>query len=331
VVYGRCLVHPGLPFWCQGASVQGTGQVRGPPERADRGGGNGPSLWRPDRGPTGDLVDRPLCHQGPAEFLAKHGVHFANGNHQTVCRDGPFCVFLVNLGRKTKTFSKGTRDGVAEPYTGETRPLSQGALLAVQQALEARRELATQAIMAEAEVLPVPPAVPSTQEPETPEVKWMGVPKDLHGTVHGLLDQFKGMWSGTVGELKESMHHVQLKPDAKPVYSAPYRAGPHLHMEIEKQVKKMLDMGVIEPSDAEWSFPVVFVPKPGGQLRFFVDYCRLNERTVNDVYSIPRMEDCLDSLGLATVFSSLDCNAGYWMIPVAADDRDKTTFASHMR
>jgi len=249
--------------------------------------------------------------KGRAEFSAKHGVHIAIGHHQTVRRDEPFSVFLVNLGRNTKTSSKGIRVGVAEPYTSETRPLSQGALLAVQQALEARRELATQAIMAEAEVPPVPPAVPSTKEPETPEVEWMGVPKDLHGTVYGLLDQFKGMWSGTVGALKEAMHHIQLKLDAKPVYSAPYRAGPHLHLEIQKQVKKMLDMGVIEPSDAEWSLPVVVVQKPGGQLRFFVDFCPLNERTVNDVYSIPRMEDCLDSLGLATVFSTLDCNAGY--------------------
>jgi len=91
----------------------------------------------------------------------------------------------------------------------------------------------------------------------------------------------------------------------------------------------MLDLGVLEPSDAEWSFPVVVVPKPGGHFRFCADYRRLNERTVKDVYSIPRMDDCLDSLGDATVFSTLDCISGYWQIPVAAEDRDKTTFTSH--
>jgi len=60
-----------------------------------------------------------------------------------------------------------------------------------------------------------------------------------------------------------------------------------------------------------------------------VGYLPLNERTVKDVYPIPRMDDCLDSLGDATVFSTLDCNAGYWQIPVAAEDRYKTTFTSH--
>jgi len=41
------------------------------------------------------------------------------------------------------------------------------------------------------------------------------------------------------------------------------------------------------------------------------------------------MDDCLDSLGDATVFSTLNCNTGYWQIPVADKDRDKTTLTSH--
>ena len=147
--------------------------------------------------------------------------------------------------------------------------------------------------------------------------------------MHNLLDQFKGMWSGNLDELKATTHHIQLKQDAKHSYSAPYRAGPHRRLEIEKQVKNTLDLGVIEPSDAEWSFPVDVVPKPGGHFRFCVDDRGLNERSVRDVYPIPRMDDCLDSLGDAAVFSTLDCNAGYWKIPVAAEDRDKTTFTSH--
>jgi len=100
-------------------------------------------------------------------------------------------------------------------------------------------------------------------------------------------------------------------------------------LEIEKQVKKILDLGVIEPPDAEWSFRVLVVPNPGGHFRFCADYRRLNERTVKNVYPIPRMHDCLDSLGDATVFSAMDSNARSWQIPVAAEDRDKTKFTSH--
>ena len=48
-----------------------------------------------------------------------------------------------------------------------------------------------------------------------------------------------------------------------------------------------------------------------------MDFRRLNERTVKDVYLTPWMDDCLDSLGDATVFSTLDCNSGYCQNPVA--------------
>jgi len=155
--------------------------------------------------------------KGRAEFLAKHRLHLAHGHHKKVHRHEPFSVLMVNLGRKTKTFAKGTRVGVAEPYTGEARRLSQGALLAVQQELAARQELETQAAIATAEGPPEPPVVPPPKEPETPEVNWAGVPTEPHGKVHGLLDQFKGMCSGKLGELKATTHHIQFKPVAKPV------------------------------------------------------------------------------------------------------------------
>ena len=41
------------------------------------------------------------------------------------------------------------------------------------------------------------------------------------------------------------------------------------------------------------------------------------------------MYDCIDSLGDAKFFTTLDCNSGYWQIPIAQSDREKTTFTSH--
>jgi hypothetical protein len=51
--------------------------------------------------------------------------------------------------------------------------------------------------------------------------------------------------------------------------------------------------------------------------------------TVPYTYPLPRMDECIDSLGGATVFTTLDCNSGYWQIPVHPEDQDKTTFTSH--
>ena len=64
-------------------------------------------------------------------------------------------------------------------------------------------------------------------------------------------------------------------------------------------------------------------------MRFRVDFRRLNELSVRNSYQLLRMEDCLDSLGEAAVYPTLDCNSGYWQIPVAEGDRAKTYFTCH--
>jgi Reverse transcriptase (RNA-dependent DNA polymerase) len=60
-----------------------------------------------------------------------------------------------------------------------------------------------------------------------------------------------------------------------------------------------------------------------------VDYRKLNAITIPDTYPLPRMDECIFSLGDAAVFNTLDCNRGNWQIPVHPGDRDKTTFTSH--
>jgi hypothetical protein len=91
----------------------------------------------------------------------------------------------------------------------------------------------------------------------------------------------------------------------------------------------MLTQGVTEPVMSEWATPIVLVPKSDGILRFCVDYRRLNAITVPDTYPLPRMDECIGTLGDAALFTTLDCNSGYWQIPVDPPDRDKTTYTSH--
>jgi hypothetical protein len=78
----------------------------------------------------------------------------------------------------------------------------------------------------------------------------------------------------------------------------------------------MLKAEVIEPTTSEWASPIFVVAKLDGSTRFCVDYRKLNEITVRDSYPLPRMDECIDSLGDAKIFTTLDCNSGYWQIPV---------------
>jgi len=175
-----------------------------------------------------------------------------------------------------------------------------------------------------------PATAPDATDPvEEPHVHTSNVPVRLRPQVLSLLEQHRALWSGHLGSIKATQHRIELKPGSKPVGLNPYRMGPQTRELIQAQVDRMLKLEVIEPSQSEWASPVVLIPKPDGSPRFCIDCRQLNERTVRDSYPLPRMDDCLDSLGDAQFFSTFDCNAGYWKIPIAEEGNTKTAFTFH--
>ena len=147
-----------------------------------------------------------------------------------------------------------------------------------------------------------------------------------------MLTTHEDMWTtGRLGEITAMEHRITLQPGTKHIRSMPYRQGPAIRTRAEAEIQRMGDAGVIEPATSEWASPIVLVTKKDGSLRFCVDYRRLNAKTFPDAYPLPRIDGCLDSLGDAEIFTTLDCNAGYWQVPVAPEDRDKTTFTSYIR
>jgi hypothetical protein len=61
-------------------------------------------------------------------------------------------------------------------------------------------------------------------------------------------------------------------------------------------LEDMQRRGIIEESDSPWSSPVVLVRKKDGELRFCVNYRKLNDVTKKDCFPLPRINDTLDAL-----------------------------------
>ena len=78
----------------------------------------------------------------------------------------------------------------------------------------------------------------------------------------------------------------------------------------------MLQAGVIEPSISECASPPVLIRKSDGKVRYAIDYRKLNSVTKKDVYPLPLVEDCLDTLSGNEWFSKLDANNAYYQINV---------------
>ena len=144
-----------------------------------------------------------------------------------------------------------------------------------------------------------------------------------------MLKTHSSLWDGTPCVIRATQHAIVTPPVALPIRAQPYRTGPFKRQIISDQINKMLKLNVIAPGHSAWARPVVIVPKKNDNARFCVDYGRLNNITKKDAYSLPRMEDCLDSSGDAKVFTSLDCTAGHWQVPLRKDDQEKRAFTTH--
>ena len=120
-------------------------------------------------------------------------------------------------------------------------------------------------------------------------------------------------------------HHIELT-NYTPIKDRYRRIPPQQYEEVRKHLKEMLDIGAIRRSNSPWASPVVLVRKKDGSLRFCIDLRKLNARTIKDAYSIPRIEDALDSLNGACIFTSLDLKSGYWQVELDDESIPLTAF-----
>ncbi len=121
-------------------------------------------------------------------------------------------------------------------------------------------------------------------------------------------------------------HHIDLLPGTKPPSKQCYRMSPAELAEVRRQLAEYTDKGWIEPSVSPYGAPVLLVKKKDGSMRCCVDYRALNASTIKNKYPLPRIDEMLDQLHGATVFSKIDLQSGYHQVRIAAEDVEKTAF-----
>ena len=144
-----------------------------------------------------------------------------------------------------------------------------------------------------------------------------------------LLNEYQDVFMAPDGKLKRTTvaEHYINTGDAKPI-RVPCRRIPMFKRRIiQKEIEKMLEQDVIEPSTSYWNSPICLVTKKSGEWRFCVDLRALNSVTESDSFPLTRIHENLDRLGGSKFFSTLDMASGYWQLNLRKEDRPKTSFA----
>ncbi|KAJ9520381.1 hypothetical protein QJQ45_000131 [Haematococcus lacustris] len=121
-------------------------------------------------------------------------------------------------------------------------------------------------------------------------------------------------------------HRIDLEPNKRPPVRSTYAMSTLELAELKQQITEMQEKGFIRPSTSPYGSGVLFVRKKDGTFRMCIDYRPLNRITIKNRYPLPRIDNLLDRLHGASVFSKIDLRQGYHQIRIAPEDIPKTAF-----
>ena len=138
-------------------------------------------------------------------------------------------------------------------------------------------------------------------------------PVQQHGAITKLLNEFNKVFEVPIAlpPLRGHEHQIVLKEDIELVCERPYRYPFYQKTEIEKIVHDLLEASYIRISYSPLSSPVLLVRKADGSWRVCIDYRSLNKAIVKDKYPIPVIDELLDELSGAMIFSKPDLRSSY--------------------
>ena len=124
-------------------------------------------------------------------------------------------------------------------------------------------------------------------------------------------------------------HHLNVNPSITPRKQPPRRSSKDHYEAVKDGVTKLKQAGAIkEVFYPEWLANIVVVKKKNGKWRVCVDFTDLNKACPKDPFPLPRIDQLVDTTVGHPRMSFLDAFQGYYQIPLALDDQEKTSFVT---
>ena len=166
---------------------------------------------------------------------------------------------------------------------------------------------------------------------ESKEARRIAVGKeDLDALLPHEFSEFEDVFSkdkaNELPEHRKTDHKIELEAEAKAGYCPLYNMSNEELRLVKEYLEENLTKGFIRSSTSPYASPILFVRKPGGGLRFCVDYRKLNAITKKDRYPIPLINETLAQLSKAKFLTKIDIRHAFNRIRMAEKDEDLMTF-----